>query len=426
MTEVTGTTGPAAADPAKSGGSRIRTALVALLLVLTCLALVATTVLVWTHRTLLVTDRFVAVTSRISEDPTVVAAVSDRVATQVVEGLDIEGRVAALLPDQADALAAVLAGRVREEVADRLNGLLSSERAQAAWSAVLRASHERLVPILRGEVLGSGTDPTVTIDVLPLVAEGIRILQEIGLVPADVQVPDVTDPSEREAAITRLEERLGRDLPPDFALVTITKPGALVTAQRAVRAFDIITIASVVLTVALAILTVVAARSRRRMVVYLGLGAAVSLALASILIAGIERGLVAAVAAENGRAVVQALYRDVTSDLASWVVILAVVGVVVALIAYLLGRPAWLSSGAEAVGVAGGTGAPAEASGETGSGAGASVGGWLGDNLVGLAAFIGLALAVVALWSFIGPGVAILAGVAAVGIWALLRRSDAA
>jgi hypothetical protein len=385
--------------PAQEGGSRLRSVLVGLLYILACLAIVLSTVLVWTHQTMLVTDRFVPLASRVAEDPAVVSAVSQRTAEQLVVSLDIEGRVAALLPDQADALATILAGRIQEEVADRLTTALGSERFQEVWAAVLRATHQRTVALLRGEILGSGMDPTITVDVLPLVAEGVRILQEVGILPADIVVPDFSDPSQRDAAIARIEERTGRDLPETFGYVTVTKPEALVTAQQAVRIFDILAVGSVVIAIVLVVLTLLAARRRRRMAVLLGLGAAVSFALAGVVIRGVERGLVAAIASEQGDQVVRGLYEAVTEDLSSWLLILAVVAIVVATVVYLIGRPRWLMD-------------------LTGGDPGA----WFSSHIPGLAAAGGLALVVVALWATVGPSFAILAGIALVGVWAFITR----
>ena len=45
--------------------TRVRSGLVGLLFVLACISLVLSTIAVWAHQTLLVTDRFVAVTSRV-------------------------------------------------------------------------------------------------------------------------------------------------------------------------------------------------------------------------------------------------------------------------------------------------------------------------------------------------------------------------
>ena len=51
--------------------TRVRSGLVGLLFVLACISLVLSTIAVWAHQTLLVTDRFVAVTSRVVDEPAV-------------------------------------------------------------------------------------------------------------------------------------------------------------------------------------------------------------------------------------------------------------------------------------------------------------------------------------------------------------------
>ncbi len=106
---------------------------------------------------------------------------------------------------------------------------------------------------------------TATIDLLPVAVEGLRVLQEQGILPASVVLPDVSDPAGRDAAIATLESRLGRDLPDDFALIQVADANRLATAQSAVRAFDIVTVVLVVLAVVFIAATILLSGRRLRM-----------------------------------------------------------------------------------------------------------------------------------------------------------------
>ena len=78
--------------------TRVRSGLVGLLFVLACISLVLSTVAVWAHQTLLVTDRFVAVTSRVVDEPEVQARRGQRLASEIVIAADVQGRIAGVLP----------------------------------------------------------------------------------------------------------------------------------------------------------------------------------------------------------------------------------------------------------------------------------------------------------------------------------------
>ena len=85
----------------------------ALLVVLACLSIVATTFLVWFQQTALNTDQFVAIVATSTEDPQVIEFDQPPAGDQVVTALDVENRLLELLPDRLDRLAAPFAEALR-------------------------------------------------------------------------------------------------------------------------------------------------------------------------------------------------------------------------------------------------------------------------------------------------------------------------
>jgi hypothetical protein len=393
--------GPAAGPAPRAAGGRGRSFLVGILFLLTCLAVVASSVIVWTHQTVLVTDRYVALVSSVSSDPAVIDAVSVRLADEVMEAIDVEGRLQALLPDVLDPVAATLAARIREGLEERLRTTLASPGFQDAWLAANRFTHEQILAILRGESsFAEIEDGVLSIDLLPLASVALIALQEQGILPADLAIPELTDPAQRDAFVASLEERLGRDLPEDFAMVPVVESESLTTAQTAVRAFDLIAIGSVVVAIVLAVLTVLLARRRLRMVGLLAVGGAVSFAVGLAVIGLVQPAVVDTIVAGQGLVVVDRIVTDLVADLRWWMTVLAAVGIVVAIAAYLLGRPRWLT-----------TGASAARSGDQGA-----VVAWFRANRIGLALAALVAGGTWVMWNALGPAGGIIGGVALIAI----------
>lgn len=377
--------------------TRVRSGLVGLLFVLACISLILSTVAVWAHQTLLVTDRFVAVTSRVVDEPAVQAAAARRLASEIVTAADVQGRIAGVLPSGQAFLAVPLTSAVEGVLDKQLTTVFASERAQTAFENAIRFAHARIVTLLRNDsdfVSVNGT--TATIDLLPIAVEGLRALQDQGILPASITLPDVVDPADRDAVIANLESRLGRDLPDDFALIPIANANRIATAQAAVHAFDVVTVALIIITVLLYLATILLSGRRLRMVVLLAIGSVVALVITRLIVRAALQGAIASLAAGDVDTV-QTMITDLVSDLASWSWILVIVGLIVAVVAVLVGRPDWARSGATAV--------TSPSSGDTG------VGVWARDHRDGLAWAVGIGLTVLIAWVALSPELAILVGI---------------
>jgi hypothetical protein len=327
---------------ARAGGGRGRSAAMVLLYLVTCIAMVVSTLLVWSHQVALNTDRFVAVSERIATDPAVISGAADRIAAQVVVATDMQARLADALPDRAQPLAPLITNTIQDSLSNVIERGLSNEQFQQAWATASRVAHENIVRLLRGDTEAvTLVDGQVTLNLLPIVEKILLQLQTAGIIPASVTIPDLSDPEAAQAAIDRLSNALGRPIPADFGQIPLMKAEGLEQAQLLIRAFDIIVVVAVVLTIALIVLTILLARRRLRMSIALAIGAAVAFAVSVWIVQALERALVSAIAVGDG-SVAKAMFADFTADLTSWLTWIAIGAVGLAVVLYLVSRPGWL------------------------------------------------------------------------------------
>jgi hypothetical protein len=350
--------------------SRRRRVMAAITLVLACLSIVVTTVGIWTHQVALNTNRFSTLIESVVTDPAIVEPVSARISTQVVDALDVQARLENRLPDALKPLAGALTASVRQAIDARLRVAFQDPRIQAALVNSLSFTHTQVVRLLRDEFDAVGVvDGYVTLDVFPVVGAALTELQSMGVIPGDVQLPDLTAPEAPEALAQRLESALGVTLPPDFGTVQLMPADRLLAARSVVRILDLVVIVLVILTIALVALTLWLARDRRRMLIYLGIGTIIAFLIARLAIRTAEDAIVAGIEDANIAGATRAMVDTTLQDLRGLTLIIVVATAILAIAAYLWGRPRWVTVTTMYVG---------DAAGRVGSAASSSVQGAAG------------------------------------------------
>jgi len=393
-------------------------------LVLACLTIMLSTVAVWTHQVALNTDRFTAVVADVAGDPALIPPISDRVSTQVVEALDIQARIADTLPGPSKVLAPAITNAVREAIDKRLQVALANPQVQQALLKAISFTHERVVRLLRDQ--GTATDVIdgyVYLNVFPIVGTALTELQSMGLIPAGVTLPDLTSPDAPDALASRLEAALGITLPPDFGTIKLMPADRLVTARTVVKAFDIIVVVLIVVSILLVLLALWFATDRRGMFLALAIGTVIAFLFARLAMNGardIQDG--------DLRGAVRAVADATLADLRSLTSLVVIAAIILAIVAYVSGRPAWLVRlTSRASGAASGA-ASSAASSASGAVSSASVSAPSAEAVAATAREhrghierIGLAvIAFVVLWLAIGPEVALLGLALLVGLELLL------
>jgi hypothetical protein len=323
------------------------------LAILTAVSVFAATVAVWTKRTLSDRDNFVALVSPLASDPAVTGALATKLTDQIFIALDVQGRVQDTLasipklPEQATFLAGPITAAAHDLVQTKVNAFLQSEAFQTTWADLTRQLHTKIQALLNGDY---DQLPNVNIDGgevrLNLVSVVAQIAQQLAQGGADALGIDVTVPSippdlDASAAIQQLSSALGVTLPPDFGQITIMTADQLHGYQQTLQQLKRLYGALLLLTLLLLAATILVAPNRRRALVGVGIGSALGLLLGGVFLRRLEASIVDALAGPAARSAAKDIFVEVTSGLRHlglWVVAAAVI---VAVVAYLVGRPAW-------------------------------------------------------------------------------------
>ena len=428
---------PAVAEAAPKRSSRRRRGLSLVALVLACLTIMLSTLAVWTHQVALNTDRFTTLVANVVGDPALIPPISSRVSTQVVVALDVQTRVADALPGPSKVLAPAITNAVREAIDKRLQVALANPKVQQGLLAAISFTHERVVRLLRDQGVATDVvDGYVYLNVFPVVGIALTELQTMGIIPATVTLPDLSSPDAPQVLADRLEAALGITLPDDFGSIKLMPADRLVTARAVVKWFDIVVVVLVVLSILLALLALWLATDRRKMFLALAIGTVIAFLFARVAMNGARDFLISGVQDGDLAGAMRAVLDATLADLRSLTFIVVLATIILAVIAYAAGRPAWLTRTASAATGAASGAAAGAASGASTLAASASGAAPSSETLAATARThrihierIGLvAIAFVVLWLAVGPEVALLGLVLVVGwelvVNALGRGSD--
>jgi hypothetical protein len=151
-----------AADAADGDGTRKlplwRRILVGVLVVVVCILVPVSVVGVWMRNTLLHTDRYVDTMAPLAQNADVQAALANRVTTALVDGTDLEDKVADALPQRAKVAAPFIVGGAEQVIHAAALRLAESDQFANLWEQANRRAHTRVVAVLEGK----GTDSVST------------------------------------------------------------------------------------------------------------------------------------------------------------------------------------------------------------------------------------------------------------------------
>ncbi len=370
--------------PPRTGRGR-GAGVVALVVVAALLAPLAV-LAVWARDLVTDTDRYLQTVAPVADDPAVQQAVTQRVTTALVDGLQVERLAGDLtsavvdlgLPPRAAAAVESLQGPLVDAVTARVRttvrDVVASDEFGALWASANRAAHEQLVAVLRGDpdaLARLDADGTLSVRLGPVVEVARDALVERGFTVAS-RVPA---------------------LDPSFPLVTSAD---LVTLRSAYRVLDVLGTWLPWLVVALLAGGVLTARRRSRTIVAAGLAlSGAMLLLGAGLAVGRQAYLGALPATVQRPDAAAAVYDHAVALLRVSVRAGLVLGLVLAAAAYLAGGSASARATRDGVGSA------ARWLRDTGERRGVTtgpVGGWLGRQrtLVRVVVAAAAALALVA------------------------------
>jgi len=360
---------PADGEVSKKVGQRWRKSLVIVLAVLTCISLLATTVGVWAHRTLLNTNSWVNAVGPLASNPDVTDAVAHRLTDELMQLIDASQLAETALPAQAQVLAAPLSEAVGQFVERTVAQLLATPQFQEFWVEANRRVHSLVVKVLRGDTKVLLTaNGVVQLNLLPLIGQALQFLQSKapGLIGNGVALPDITFDTPVDQARSELQASAKRTVPDGFGVVTVFESDKLKAAQDAVTLFDRLVVGLIVVTLLLLVATLVLAVDRRKTVIGLALGSVAAFAIAIAILKTVKAQVLDLIGDPQTRKAAGTTIRTLVVRL-DWIVYaLVAIGLAVALVAFLTGssrlavaiRRAAGRSGSYLVGGAQGRGVP--------------------------------------------------------------------
>ncbi|MGE9363862.1 hypothetical protein [Isoptericola nanjingensis] len=322
----------AAAPPApREPRHRGRAAAAVVLVVLGALLAPVAVVAAWAERTLTDTDRYVATVGPIAADPAIQGAVAGRLTDVVMEQIDVQAILGTVVdgleqrgvgPRATDALTQLegpLTSGVESFVRRAADGVVTSDAFEDAWVQANRVAHQQLVATMRGEggeLLQIGQDGQLTIQLSGMIDLLKQRLVDRGLGVA-ARIPEVN------------------------ATFTLLQTSQLVQVQN--RYAQVVALGTWLPWISLGLLAagVLVARHKSRTLVVAGLALAASMVVLAIGLA-IGRGLYLDALKDVVLRLdaAEVLFDQVVSFLRVTLRTIGVLGLVVAIVAYLGGSSA--------------------------------------------------------------------------------------
>jgi hypothetical protein len=296
----------------------------------------------WTHYTVLNTEGYLGVVGPLADNPETIEQLSGYIADEVIAATDLEGRTSEVLPSQLSFLAEPITGAVNAFIAEQTQALLSTQEARDLWIEVNRVAHTQIVALLRGETTNAYIEgDQVKLNLLPFVSQVlVRIDSKLpGALGTRFDPPVIAAGTPPEEANRQLSEWLGRPLAEDAGQITVLTSEALGPAQAAVKWMDRLVIILPIVTVLVMAAAIWLSRHRRRTIIELGIGAAVALAVFYVLVDRLSLMLMDRLKEESFGTVVQDVVAAATGPLVDMTWWIVVAGVIVAIVAWAVGRP---------------------------------------------------------------------------------------
>jgi hypothetical protein len=298
--------------------ARGRQSALAFLLVLGCGLVAMSLIAAYVRATVVNTDRYVDTMAPIARSPDVQRAVADKLDAAITSRVDFDALLQEALPPRADPLAPALTGGLEQAIRSRIDSFVASDRFANLWDEANRRAHERVVALLTTGESGR------------LQLEGDSVSLDLGAAVDRV----------RQSLQERGLDRLAAAIPPTVdGRVTLLQSEGFATARTGLELLEDLTIVLPILALLCLAGHVVLSRPRRRGLLRVGLGLIVT---ALLLLAALGLARTAYLDAIDQ----QVLPRQAAADIFDALIallrtglrVVAVVAILVALLALVLGR----------------------------------------------------------------------------------------
>ena len=175
-----------------------------------------------------------------------------------------------------------------------------------------------------------------------MIGQALKVVGEKapGILGGD-RLPKLTASITPDQARAKLSDALGRPLPSDFGVITVFKSDQLKLAQEGLKLFNAVIVVVLVLTVLLFAATIALAHKRRRAIIALALGSVAALVVATAVARVIKGQILGLVGNAQARDAAKATISQLVNRLDLITRSLLVLGLAVAIIAFMTGDSRW-------------------------------------------------------------------------------------
>jgi len=294
----------------------------------------------WVRRTTVNTDRWVATVGPLAQDPAVQEYLARTITEETFTALGVEAKVTALIQEKAPQLAFLavpITTSVQGFVQDQVAKLVQTQAFQDLWVEANRFAQTQIVAILNGGGdIVSTADGRVVLNLLPIVNQALAQISQVAsdLLGRPITLPTITSGEVPSAAITKIEEATGVQLPADFGQIVVLESQQLASAQDAFSLANRLVWATLILFVLFFVGAMWVSVRRRRTLIQILTASAVVLVIERRLFIHEAASIVDKAKPEN-QAAVQAVANALKGSYlryTGWLLAIALVVLVIALI----------------------------------------------------------------------------------------------
>jgi hypothetical protein len=280
-------------------------------------------VAIWAHNQLTNTDRYVETVSPLAGNKDIQDTVATVVVNALFDQINAEKKIEDALPKRAKFLGAPVATAMQSYATDVTEKLLASSRFQTLWDNANRRAHNQLVALL--------TDDPAKAKGSVAIKDG-KVTIDLGNVIKQVQAKLV------QAGLTFLE---GVNVPPVSRTIAIINTEGLAEARSYLAVLDTLAWVLPVLAVLALIGSALVVRTRRRAAIRAALILVAACAFTLVVLAiGRSLYLDAATSPNVSKGAASAVFDILVRNLRYGLITLAVIGVIIAVVAYFVGPSA--------------------------------------------------------------------------------------
>jgi hypothetical protein len=306
--------------PATPGkGKKWQRVVSVVLLVLGFILMPLSAIAIWTHNQVTNTDRYVDTVSPLASNKDIQQVVATRTVTALFQNVDVAGEIESALPKRAKFLGEPVANAMQGYATDVTERILASDQFQTFWDAANRRAHSQLVALLEDD---------------PGKAPGAVSIKD-GQVKLDLT--DVIDRVKTTLVDRGLTFLQNVDVPPVSRTVTIIDSEGLSEARTYLGILNTLAWVLPVLAVLCLVGSALIVPRRRRATIRAAIVLVAACAFTLALLA-IGRSLYLDAAVNKDAA--QALFDILVRNLRYGVITLAVIGIIIAVVAYFVGPSA--------------------------------------------------------------------------------------